>query len=466
VWFSPTDVERAKTHLRSLAGDYVIPESIVEAWASETSQNTEWLRERAAEADGRIEWDPTDPQQGRPGITSITHGDEMARFGWIGAPTDEFPELDGNDCGTEWNYFGPSEGYSRLWLTLKACIELRGIDVIFDARATALVQNEGGEVIGVVVTRGDGTQTTIGARHGVVLACGGFANNQEMVRNYLRLPYATPWGSPANTGDGIRMAQRLGADLAHPYNYMAQPGLRMPPYENGEWAMPAAGRFIYVGADGRRFIDETVYPRHGKIRVRGTFDFFPGVPMWTIFDEDTRLAGPVVPPRETYAGGWMKQVERYEWSADNSTEIERGWIARGDTVRELAETLGIDADGLEAQISEYNEGCARAHDVVFGRVPESMTPIQRAPFYGYRWAQLMISTLGGIRKDGRARALDTDGNPIPRLYCAGDVASSYSWALGGGYGLADAMAFGRLAARHALQEVPLPQEALALVSPD
>ena len=58
--------------------------------------------------------------------------------------------------------------------------------------------------------------------------------------------------------------------------------------------------------------------------IGGKHEFYPARDMWTILDEDTRLAGPLTPPRQVYASGWLKQVERYDWSADNGIEIEAG----------------------------------------------------------------------------------------------------------------------------------------------
>jgi succinate dehydrogenase/fumarate reductase flavoprotein subunit len=313
-------------------------------------------------------------------------------------------------------------------------------------------------VTGLLARDEAGREVPLAARRGVVLTSGGFAGNAEMGRTFLRLPSITPWGSPLNTGDGIAIAQKAGADLAHPYNYMASPGvgLAMPPYPTGEDALPREHRFITVGADGRRFIDETAVSRHGKTSIRGTLDFHPGVPMWVVFDEDGRLAGPLVLPREAFAVGWLKQIEGYRWSQDNSAEIERGWIVRADTVEELAEQLGIDPAGLVEQVAEYNATIGSGRDDPrFGRRHPTMSPIARPPFYGYAWGQVLITTLGGIRKDERARALDPDGTVIERLYAAGDVASTYPWALGGGMGLGDALAFGRVAGRQAAS-LPAP----------
>jgi succinate dehydrogenase/fumarate reductase flavoprotein subunit len=452
AWLCPHDVELAKTYFRELAGEFDVPVAVVDAWALETSRNTSWIRQRLQEARGRVRRDEADPYSAEAtDITSLAHGDVMKLVGWADAPHYEFYEIVGSECGTEFNFIGPSLGYSRLWYTLKECVDLRGIRVLYDAPANCLVCGEDGRIEGIVARPSADEPITISARKAVILATGGFAASDEMARNYLRLSYVTPWGSPANTGDGIRMAQKMGADLAHPYNYMGHPGMRLPPYEAGEQTQPAGPSFINVGADGRRFMDETTPSRHGKAWMRGFYDFYPGVPMWTVFDEDARLAGPLTMTRETCAVGWMKQIERYDWSDDNSAEIERGWITRASSIPELAEALEIEPAGLEDEVERYNAlATAGQGDPVFGRPAPTMSPIKRPPFYGYRWGQMLITTLGGIRKDEFARALDPYGAAIPGLYCAGDVASTYSWALGGGSGLADAMAFGRIAARHAV----------------
>ena len=114
-----------------------------------------------------------------------------------------------------------------------------------------------------------------------------------------------------------------------------------------------------------------------------------------------------------------------------------------------------------AQVALINEAADAGHDQLHGRAPETLRRIDTPPYYGYRWAQLLISTLGGISKDEHARALDPYGAPIPRLYTAGDTASTYSWCLSGGLGLGDALVFGRIAARHA---VALPSRSAVAVA--
>lgn len=450
VWFSPDDVDLARRHLHALSWQYSVPDSLAGAWAAETARNTPWIRGIAEKTGGQVEWDEGDPYTGDgTDLATISWGDLLRLQGVKNPPDDEYQEVEGHDCGSDYHVIGGAMGFSRVWRLLKTALDDSRIPVHYNTAARRLVAGPGGGITGVVVEH-DGSERTIIARRGVVLATGGFAANREMARNYLRLPNVTPWGSPSCTGDGIRMAQQIGADLAHPYNYMAMPGIAMPPYQTGQDAPPRGSKFINVGADGRRFIDESQPNRHGKVVQRGMFDFHPGVPMWTVFDENGRLAGPLVIPRAFFAVDWIRQVEGYEWSLDNSVEIERGWITRADSIRELADQLGIDADGLEREVQRYNElADSGEDDPVSGRPAHTMFPILMPPFYGFEWAQLLITTMGGIRKDEHARALDPFGAPIPGLYCAGDVASTYSWCCSGGMGLGDALAFGRIAGRSA-----------------
>ncbi|MGE2833313.1 FAD-dependent oxidoreductase [Mycobacterium sp. SMC-4] len=452
VWFCPDDVELAREHLHAMSWEYEVPDDLAAAWAQETSRNTEWLRGVTEATRGRVQWDIGDPYTGDgTDFVQISWGDTLRLQGVKNPPEDEYEEVHGHDCGSNYNVIGGTMGFSRLWLTLKTALDRSGIETRYEAPVLRLNTDGEGRVCGVVVSNGS-DEHVISARRGVVLTTGGFAANREMARNYLRLPKVTTWGNPACTGDGIRMAQKVGADLAHPYNYMSMPGIAMPPYPTGQDAQPRGARFVNVGADGRRFVDESVPNRHGKAIQRGMFDFHPGVPMWTIFDEDGRLAGPLVIPRDFFAVDWLRQVEGYTWSLDNSAEIERGWITRADSIPELADKLGIDAGGLQAEIDRYNDlARSGSDDPVFGRSAATMFPIARPPFYGYEWAQLLITTLGGICKDGQARALDPFGAPIPGLYCAGDVSSSYSWCCSGGMGLGDALAFGRIAGRNAAE---------------
>jgi succinate dehydrogenase/fumarate reductase flavoprotein subunit len=368
--------------------------------------------------------------------------------GWEVPNRDEFPEFN-NEGGTDYIYFGGKQGNSRLWLRLRGALMSRGIEVRYSTAAQELVTDKKGRVSGVRVSTPQGEQV-IEARRGVVLACGGFENNPEMIRKYLGIPYATPWGSPANTGDGIRMGQALGADLQNMYQYMPFFGIRIPGEEVGEFIMPAGPAHIHVRKDGRRYLDETTPYSHGKSKIGGKYEYYPTpYATWTVFDETVRTGPPLTMPREAYPAGWLKLVKGYTWSEGSVDEIAKGWIAKADTIRELAEKLGVDPDGLEAEVARYNAAAEQGEDPYFGRPGVAMAPIKEPPYYGYEWGNLIINTMGGLRKNGKAQVLRVSGDAIPGLYAAGEIASTYTWVLSGGQSIGDAISFGRIAGRNA-----------------
>jgi succinate dehydrogenase/fumarate reductase flavoprotein subunit len=417
VWFNPTDRDEAIVYYRSLADPFPVDVELAAAWADEVCRNTAWVETLG----------------GPTGLTSRPY---------------EHPDLAGHECDDGHHHVGEAWGDSRLWNRLREAVRERGIEVAYETRARQLLQEPGSaEVVGVCVeTRG--ALRSILARRGVVLASGGFANDPALARDFLRLPGSHPWGAPASTGDGLRMAMQAGADLAHVANYMGRPGLRTPEHRA---AFPVtfydSHGFINVADDGRRFLREDLPLRHGKVREGGRLRLFPERMYCGIFDEATRRAGPIVARRDREPFGWNTIIEGYQWSDDNLLEIERGWIARADTPRGLAAELGIDGEGLEAEIEAYNRCCHDGRDASLGRSPETLVALEEPPFYGYRWAPMLVFTCGGPRKDARAGVLDPQGTPIPGLYCAGEVSSSYGWAMSGGQMIGDAMAFGRIAGR-------------------
>jgi succinate dehydrogenase/fumarate reductase flavoprotein subunit len=202
IWFNNLDSNGCATYLRALCGDFPIPDEIIEVWAKETFANSEWLESL--------------------GVKVGVHGNYRP----------EYPQLPGSDAYGGYLGVNGEKGQSLLWGALTHAVGERGIEVLLDTPAQQLVLDDRGAVIGVRATSG-GRDLTIGAEKGVVLATGGFENNPQMVRDYLRLPSSPVWGSPAGTGDGIKMAQKVGADLWHMDNMMAVTGFRVDGYEAG-----------------------------------------------------------------------------------------------------------------------------------------------------------------------------------------------------------------------------------------
>lgn len=419
-WFINTDPDRAEVFLRALSEGYPVADDVVRTWAAETAQNSTWLRSLGA---------------------------DVAPSGQYHVEA-EFAHLDGADCYGGMDTVGGRMGSFLLYDFLRAALAERGIEVRLQTCALELVTDADGVVTGLVVETG-GARQRLRARGGVVLATGGFAANPAMVRDYLRLQDPPRWGTPLATGDGHRMAQRVGADLWHMDNMMTVPGVDTGDGAGLFLALWAAKSYLFVAPDGRRFTNEAAPTRHGHVQRNGADELFPLSPFHVVLDERMRLAGPISPSLETLPVGWRVLMDGYRWSADNSAEIDKGWVHRADTVAALAAQIGVDPETLERTVAGYNAACAAGRDDYFGRPADGLAPLGPGPYYAVTAAPMIGWSNGGPRRDGRARVTGVDGEPIAGLYAAGEVSSTYSWRKDGGFHVADAMAFGRVAGREA-----------------
>lgn len=421
-WFVNQDPAAARTFLRSLNGSFTVADDVIDAWAENTQGLSDWLRSL--------------------GATVAMTGDFHS--------TAEYGELDGSSCYAGMDTIEGKMGNELLYRFLVSALAERDITTLFDTEATRLLTDESGAVAGVEIRSGEQT-SQIHARRGVILATGGFEANPAMVRDYLRLENPKIWGSPSATGDGHRMAQAVGADLWHMNNMMTITGIPGD-LENPTGfflALWNAHNYVFLSREGRRFTDESAEMRHGHVFREGSYQHFPVQPMNIVFDESMRLAGQLSPGRDVLPVGHMVLDEGYEWSSDNQAEIDKGWIVKADTLAELAGKLGLDPTVVETSVHRYNEACADGVDHSFGRNPETLAPVATAPFYAVSGPPLLGWSSGGPRRDGHSRVLDTAGSPIPGLYAAGAVSSTYSAAKDGGFHIADAFAFGRVAGAHA-----------------
>ena len=267
----------------------------------------------------------------------------------------------------------------------------------------------------------------------MVLTCGGFENNQEMIRNYLPgVPYCYTSGSPYNEGDGITMAMSVGADLWHMNNYAGPSMALKVPEVRTTFSMQALhfskqmpGGMIVVGPDARRFADEKFKTRHGKVPVNGRWlPLATPCPMFMIFDHTLFSSGPFYDKHPSH--GWTQIIERYDWSEDNSAELAKGWIARAGSIGSLATTVGLDRKTLAETVGRWNRFAEAKHDAEFGRTL-MLSPIVNAPFYAIELSPSMLNTQGGPRRNEKGQIVRPDGTPIPRLYSAGELGSIYSY---------------------------------------
>lgn len=428
-YLNTSSEQKAITYMNALCGPYPVPQEMIKVWAKEMGQNNDWVSEHGG--------DPQEHQHQPAGI--------------------EFPELPGADCAHKF-HDGDILGYAKTWDRFERFVLDRNIDVMYEAPARELIQNpDTKEIVGVRVEQ-NGQSINIKANKGVVLCCGGFENNQEMIRNFLPgTPVCYPSGTPYNEGDGITMAMAVGADLWHMNNFAGPSmALKVPEFpatmslQALHFSKVFPGGMIVVGPDSKRFGDEKYKTRHGKVLINGTWRPLQ-IPskMYMIFDHTLMTAAPLY--RKEPNRGWTPIMERYDWSDDNRAELEKGWIKTADSLKGLADQLGIDGDTLQQTVDRWNQLASSGKDDDFGR-KLMLEPLAQTPYYAIELSPSMINTQGGPRRNEEARVLQPNGQPIPRLYSAGELGSIYSYLYQGTGNIGECLAFGRIAGRNVAAE--------------
>ncbi|MDB4872952.1 MAG: putative oxidoreductase [Gemmatimonadales bacterium] len=333
----------------------------------------------------------------------------------------------------------------------------RGVEPVTSAHTTELVL-EGDRVIGVRGTRG-GEPFEIRANGGVVIATGGFDWAPDLVRAYLRGPLQNSVAVRENVGDGLRMAQQVGAELGTMQEAFWTPLIRRPgDVRHGDGVFPRSATVvaerarpgsIIVNRAGKRFCDEATNYNSiaGAFHAIDTATLaFSNLPAYLIFDEGFRSRGPV---------------------ADNAPGDEvPDWMVTAPTLAELAAVLDVDAEGLAATVARFNENAEAGHDPDFHRGESAferangdltrkgpaanLAPLVEPPFYAVEIEIGAFGTRGGPLTDGVGR-VQRAGQPVPGLYAAGNAAASVMGMAypGGGSTLGPALTFGHLAGRHA-----------------
>jgi len=361
---------------------------------------------------------------------------------------------------------GSSGGVGRdLFVFLDKKVRELGAEVMLNTPAKRLIQNGvTKEIVGVIAESG-GKQINIKAKKAVIMTCGGFSANREMMATYIEeapIPIYVS-GTPHHTGDGINMVLDVGAELWHMNGIeWGRDGLKPPELPAAFWLDFKAWSLIVVNKDGDRFKDESVSYGHAK-KALETFRFdnsekqrWPNYPCYYIFDEKTRLAGPILmtqraPGRDPHTTYNVAHELYYvtDWSKDNSKEIGKGWIKQGNTLAELAKKTGINPAGLEAQVAKYNEYCATGKDPDLFRPKKFLVPLVTPPYYSVECAVNTINTQGGPRRNAKSQVMNPYGEPIPRLYAGGEFGSIWGYLYPGACNLPECIVSGRISGKNA-----------------
>jgi tricarballylate dehydrogenase len=333
----------------------------------------------------------------------------------------------------------PVGGGLAMVETLTAACKAQGVAFRFETTAKALLTRDGAVM---------GLDTSSGPIEGdaVILACGGFEGNPEMLARYIGAkainlrPVAR--GGHYNKGEGIRMALEIGAAPNGDFgSYHAEP---IDPRSG--IAEPAIFTFPYgilINKAGKRFTDE----------APGTVDAHYENVTRRIFEQQDGIAWLIADARLDDVPNWQK-----------GSRTDQPPVS-ADSIAALAQALGLPADTLVATVDGYNAACGEGTFkplekdslTTQGLYPPKSNwarPIDRAPFRAWPIISANVFTFGGLKVDAHARVIDQDGRAIARLYAAGETMGIYYRTYTGSTSVLRGAVFGRQAALHACGQVP------------
>jgi tricarballylate dehydrogenase len=333
----------------------------------------------------------------------------------------------------------PVGGGLALVEGLAAQAERLGVRFLYETTATALHMDEERRVRGLVVRSREHGAMLLAGR--VVLACGGFEGNAEMLSRYIgpRAAYLRPIckGANFNRGEGIRMALDAGASTAGDFSsYHAEPiDPRSGVSEPSVFIFPYG---ILVNGNGERFTDE----------APGTVDAHYESVTRRIFEQRNGLAHVILDAKHTRVPNCRLAIR-----TDQPPIV-------GATLDELAARLRMPADALAATVARYNAACVPGEWkpleldglATHGLTPPKSNwalPLDEPPFHAYPIISANVFTFGGLKVDQLGRVLDGDGAPIDGLYAAGEIIGTYYKVYTGATSVLKGLVFGRLAGQDA-----------------
>lgn len=434
VFLSPDNVEDTVAYMDvasrvnvDMPGSKDIDDETIRVWAEESVRNRDWLTAMGASGFTVFANAGRDPDW--PGNSAIKAYQLARPDGTAGVGVDFFAFLEG-------------------------LVAARGIGVLWGVAASRLVRGADGTILGALADGPGGRRISIRASRAVVVTTGGFEFDQAAQRTYMAAYPMTYYGNPDNTGDGMRMCQEVGSDLWHMTVLGGGLKFKFDDFPTAFAPSFGTGSFMIVDKTGNRYKSETLlggYSGYWNVLVYDTEEYtWPRIPSWLVFDEKRRTAGRIVPTLFGAAG----PIGMYEWSADNSAEVSRGWILTSDTIEGLAAQMNVDAAALAAQVTQFNGALAVGNDAAFGRPVGSMAALDAPPYYAVALWPGLNNTFGGPRRNARAQVLDVFGAPIPRLYSAGELGSIFVQYPQGGANVGECLAFGRVAGANAAAETP------------
>ena len=440
--------EKAFAYLTATCAE-TTPEPVLAALAHGSVELPKYVGQLAEAFGARLKVDPTSGNYPLPGYET---------WGYI--EVDHVPEFDPAVAYPHARSEGAANGRNMFRLVHEH-VRKRDIEVRLDSAVQRLWRQDD-EIRGVVC--GD---DTIAARRAVVLACGGFEASHELQRQFWPTTMRSA-ASLANTGDGIRMAQEVGAGLWHMWQSHGVYGFhhpdsayklgirvrRMRNWTPGTDSSPVSRMsWIVVNRRGERFMNEyDPYMQDTNHRPLALYDPItqccPAIPSVLVLDAKGRDLQTLSEPAyndTAIAARFNKYTVR---DFDDQILVTR------PTLKEIAKEFNLDSGTFTTTIAEWNTACKAGEDRAFGRPPGSMMPIAQPPFSAAAVWPIVSNTQGGLPHDENQQVLDPFGRAIRRLYVAGELGSVFGHLYLSGGNYSECLIGGRIAGLRASQLGP------------
>ena len=342
--------------------------------------------------------------------------------------------------------YGPGMmGSAVTDLLSKLVAESENVTILLSTEAKAIRTDKHGHITGITAA-GSGYDYEIETEN-VILASGGFGCDNTLLQKYFpqyfsSANYFSHYCLKHCTGDGIRMAEAVGAETGRSMSI----GLEAMNHIPGAYILQriiAEPCGVIVSASGHRFLPEDDMDNGEYI-----LDRQPDGVGWYVFTEAVKRKLYDLAVEHARYGDWMPEYEQVD--RDIADELKTGLTVKGDSIDALAEGIGAPAEVLRKTLEDYEGFCTDGIDREFRKDPQYLMSMgMEGPWYAVRLLRKFDVTMGGVSIDGKNRALHPDGSVIPGLYVCGDIASgwmgedygpifsSFAWAVNSGFLTAD-----------------------------
>ena len=367
-----------------------------------------------------------------------------------------------------WHSIQYTDNYTET-LAMDAVLDYaegHGLTVRYETTMVKLEKDGSGRVTGIIAKNADDSYLRINASKGVILGCGGYSGNEEMMKALQPQSVeqtCVNYSKPGAKGDGIKACLWAGAIMDTTHTAMIFDRGAVKPDYAGEPGKASDGMMFWMGSQpflkvnlkGERFINEYL-PYDMVLHAAASQPHHTYCTIWdSKYPEDCeKFATHGCSRLYPHVNGTAPVFPMETVIGMNEDLEEQGYIVQADTVEELAEKLGLPVDTFTATVEHYNELAANGEDTDFGKESYRLSTLTEAPFYGVRQCGgYLICTMDGIQIDDNMHALDANYQPIPGLYVIGDMSGNYfshSYPnLMSGAAAGRSATFGRLAGQNA-----------------